>query len=412
MKRVAVSLLLMWCIGQTTGCGTASPKPVRHRQPLTSLLDDGAFANTPDLPTPKQIFELDVEIRQRAAEAYARKPPNLSDRAWFVGWIREVLSTFDYAAQTGSANQTWYAKRGNCLSLAILTAALARELGLAYRFQELIAPPSRDRQQGVMLVNKHVNVWISGGVVAADDAEYAVDETGATVYTSRFRFVSVIDFFPSSRDYPSDMISSAVVVANFYSNQAAEAFVDKQYNRTYWTARQALFVKPDHLPAWNVLGLVYARTGHQLAESVYRHALALFPTRIDQANLSTMNNLAVLLERQNRPDEARTLRRRIHNLTVLKCTDEINPFYFYDRAEVALKQKNFRRAAELYRKAIKRDPYQHEFFFGLFKAYWMLGNHHKASVALKRAVQTANDDQTTLNYRRKLVRLKGAGIRP
>ena len=45
----------------------------------------------------------------------------------------------DYdAVQTLTAGQAFEAGRGNCLSLVLLTAAMARELGLPYRFQQVI----------------------------------------------------------------------------------------------------------------------------------------------------------------------------------------------------------------------------------------------------------------------------------
>ena len=48
---------------------------------------------------------------------------------------RELQLDYD-ATYTGTAAETYAARKGNCLSLVIMTAAFARELGMTVRFQE------------------------------------------------------------------------------------------------------------------------------------------------------------------------------------------------------------------------------------------------------------------------------------
>jgi transglutaminase-like putative cysteine protease len=64
------------------------------------------------------------------------------------------------AAVTRNAAQAFEARTGNCLSLVIMTAALARELGLTVRFQSAFVDETWSRSGELYFRSGHVNITL------------------------------------------------------------------------------------------------------------------------------------------------------------------------------------------------------------------------------------------------------------
>src|SRR3546814_19470846 len=68
----------------------------------------------------------------------------------------------DYdASTTHTAAETFETRSGNCLSLVILTAALARPLNIDARYRFVPRARTWTRTQGMVLQNGHVNIELS-----------------------------------------------------------------------------------------------------------------------------------------------------------------------------------------------------------------------------------------------------------
>jgi Flp pilus assembly protein TadD len=377
LAPLAAAVLLAACAHAPVAPRVFDPAP---------LYDDAAFRPVAGEPGPAELFALPAaEVARLRAGFEARAASAPSKRVAFVAYIGAVLADFQYDDHTMRAADVLAKRRGNCLGLALLTASLARELKVPYVFQEVLAPPAWDRKNGLMLVNRHVNVWVF-------DPENPGDEYRMEMGQVRLADpASVIDFFPMSQSYPARYLADEKVVAMFYGNAAAEALVDGDADRAYAAAREALAIDPDFASGWNVLGLVYARRENPRAEPAYLRALDLQP---DDATAA--NNLAIWLDRHGRIAEAARLKARID------AERDANPFEAFDRGEVAFRAGDYREAATLFRRAADADPYQHEFQFGLFRAYWMLGRHDRALAALRQAIQITEDGEVVARYNRKL----------
>jgi Tfp pilus assembly protein PilF len=183
-----------------------------------------------------------------------------------------------------------------------------------------------------------------------------------------------------------------MVLAMFFNNLAAEAMVTHQWDRAYALLKVSLSQQPQFIAALNNLAILY-RNNHQLvmAERVYRFALQLQPQ-----NLTTLYNFAVLLDSEGRLDEWIEVNR------ILELERIRNPYYYYGMAQQAYREQRFTDAIHWYRLAIEKADYRHEFYFGLARSYWALGERKQAASSLKKALQLSRDDSWTHRYQAKL----------
>ena len=182
---------------------------------------------------------------------------------------------------TRNAAQTFDARAGNCLSLAIMTAALAKEIGLFVQYQIVLGDTVWARSGGMYLSIDHVNLTlgtIQGG--------RTLDAQSAPL---------TIDFLPGEdiRGQRIRVVSEETIVAMFMNNRAAESLAQGQVDAAYWWARAAIGQDPRFLSAYNTLGVIYRRHGNlHDAEKVLGYVLELEP-----GNTQAMSNLVARAER-------------------------------------------------------------------------------------------------------------------
>jgi Flp pilus assembly protein TadD len=110
-------------------------------------------------------------------------------------------------------------------------------------------------------------------------------------------------------------------------------------------------------------------------------------------------NLAKLLERQARPEEAAPFVTRLAQL------ERDPPFAHFDRGVAAAKAGDFRTARDEIRLELKRDPDYHEFHFWLGVAHASLGEHELARRHVARALEYSTTRREHDLYAAKLERL-------
>src|SRR5258706_9630100 len=137
------------------GCATAPPPP--RAEPL---FDDAAFPPASERIDAAEVFATSDAMRRFLRGSIAE---TLRARGPQVGLFealynaRQLKLEYD-SAPTRNAAQAFDARAGNCLSLVIMTAALAKELGLQVRFQQVSADNAWSRHGGTYFVSAHVNV--------------------------------------------------------------------------------------------------------------------------------------------------------------------------------------------------------------------------------------------------------------
>jgi tetratricopeptide (TPR) repeat protein len=374
---------------------------------LTSILL-AACASAPLAPRPETLFEdalfrpaaqpiraadvlalseamkrfLDDEIVQRAVAQDPRQL--LFDALYKKGGLR-----LDYdSAKTRNAAEAFAARSGNCLSLVLMTAAFAGELGLPVRFQQVIGEETWSRSGSIQFTNGHVNISLGRKSGAA---HVLYDDSG----------IMTIDFLPPQdlRGLHWRVLGEETVIAMYMNNRAAEALADEQFDDAYAWAHQAIIQDPKLLDAYNTLGVVFRRHGNpRQAERVFNYVLDREP-----ANVEAISNLGVALNAQGRFAEAEALSSK------LKTIQPYPPFHFFDLGIAAMRQGDFAAARDWFVKEVDRAAYNHEFHFWLALAYASLGDTGPAKQHLALAVENSTTRKDHDLYAAKLAMVQGAG---
>ena len=304
MRRPAVGQLPP-SASRCAAASKGSPPP-----PTESLFDDSLFAAPARPVDAGEVFALSEPMQryleQELARDVRRKGPRaaLVDALYAPGRLR-----LDYDAQrTRNAAEAFEARSGNCLSLVIMSAALARQLGLPVQFHSVHSDAGWGRSGDLLVSSGHVNLVLRH---PSGDARTRFDVVEAML----------IDFEPprpGEKQY-SRSISESTVLAMYMNNRAAESLAAGEVDEAYWFARAAIESEPTFLAAHNTLAVVYLRHGQpQRAERVLQRLLAAEP-----ANTAALANLARLYEKQGRTPEAAAVQQRLARIEpVLRCFAE------------------------------------------------------------------------------------------
>ncbi|MBY5993633.1 tetratricopeptide repeat protein [Ferrimonas balearica] len=366
-----ILLLVLWL------CSCASTAPLQVASP--DLFADTAFQQTQPVPSPESIFALSPEMKRTVFELSRSPDP----KAALLEMIREDGGIRYDNSLTQNAADTFASRTGNCMSLVVMTASLAKALEMPVRYQLVHTPPVWDRQGGLYLINGHVNLRVAA---AYNASEVRVTDGG-----------TVVDFLPGNqiRGFEVGRMSENQLIARYYNNLAAEALVSGDRDSAYFLLKAALTLEPQYGHAWNTLGVLYRQAGLEVeAEAVYRFAASM-----DSSELDALHNLAILLAAQDRLVEWQA----VHAQLELKRIR--NPYYHFDMGELAYQSGQYDKAVRFYRKAVDLADYRHEFHFGLSRAYFKLGNFAQSERHLDRAEALAPKDEKS-RYQLKLLALQ------
>ncbi len=356
--------------------------------PAPAELFDDALFEPPSHPVDaREVFRLSDAMRRYLDEDLARdvrrKGPRsaLIDALYAPGRLR-----LDYdAARTRNAAEAFEASSGNCLSLAVMSAALARHLGLSVQFHSVIGEAGWARNGELLVSNGHVNLTLRNpageGRVRFDVAE-----------------AMLIDFdppAPGQRQY-SRVVGESTVLAMYLNNRAAETLAAGEPGEAYWYARAAIEAEPTLLSAHNTLAVVYMRRGALAqAERVLKKLLVAEP-----ANVAALANLEQIYERQGRSADAEAVQQRLARI------EPYPPYHFFQRGVEALERRDYALARSMFEKEIERAAYHHEFHFGLAMASYGLGDLKEARRQLGLAMKASTRDADRQLYAGKLEKLR------
>ena len=288
------------------------------------------------------------------------------------------------SAKTRNAAQTFKDRTGNCLSLVIMTAALARELDMQVAFQRVLTDDTWARSGGLYFSIGHVNLIVGKPLLSLRNK---FDDSQITV-----------DFLPAgeTRGQRASPLSQETVIAMFMNNRAAEALARGNVSDAYWWAREAIVQDPSFLSAYNTLGVLYRRRGGLVeAELALTHVLQHEPE-----NIQVMSNLVLVLSDQGRANEAARLNAKIAAL------EPHPPFHFFNLGMASMKERNFKAARDHFAREISRDTYNHEMHFWIAAAYSGLGEMSLSRKHLANALEYSTTRKSGEMYSAKLDRLK------
>ncbi|MCG7530255.1 hypothetical protein MHM98_02645 [Psychrobium sp. MM17-31] len=376
-------LISISCVFFITSCATT--KSDIEDVNTQSFFIDSDFAKPDDFSQITDIYYLTPV--QKAMLSRTIKP---SVRQSFTQQIVDNLLQKDYRgfdydnSYTRTASQTLESKQGNCLSMVILSVAMAKHFDLKYKIYDVKTAPIWDRNGGLFLVNGHVNIQLQN---TNYDTKHSVYEF------MQSRFVT-LDFLPreTRRSLAKEQITEQQLAAMYFTNLAADAMVKRDWDRAYWLIKESLSYASEHAAAWNSLAVLYRYNKREdLAERLYKYALAL-----DPEDTNVITNLAILLSSQGRYQELFEYQRQI-NLAEMR-----NPYRYFDQAEVAMSNRKYEAAVKLYKKAIKLSPHVDQFYFGLFKGYSALDKDKLALKNLKLAKKKSSTLEERIRYSNKL----------
>jgi Tfp pilus assembly protein PilF len=359
MKRLAVVALSMLI----AACASAPPTPVPRQ-----LFDDRLFGPPSERISADDVFALSDAMRAYVDTEIARQVAAKGrQQALFDAlYARNELRLEYDSARTRTAAQAFAARSGNCLSLVIMTAAFAKELGLTIHFQSAYAEESWGRDDDTHYFIGHVNLVLG---------RRPLDQRFQTKDNDRM----TIDFLPPMevRALRTREVPEKTIVAMYMNNRAAEALADRRLDDAYAWARAAIEQDPDFASSYNTLGVVYQRHGDlEQARGVLAFALAREPS-----NTRVMSNLAAVLTAQERPQEAAALAQKLERM------EPDPPFAYFYRGVKAMTVRDYRAAKDLFAKEVDRAPYNHEFHFWLAAAYVGLGDTERAREHLTLAIE-------------------------
>jgi Tfp pilus assembly protein PilF len=369
-----------------TGCAGVSVKPEQRQ----AAFDDAAYGPALAVPTREDIFALTPAMhewlrRQGLASAAARgRPRPLIDALHEQGRLRIEYD----GSRTRTAAEAFEAGTGNCLSLVVLTSALAERLGLAVRYQDMETQIwERHEGPGLDLRIGHVNV-----LLGPPDSAMRLMGPGSVATWLMVDFLST----PGARPHAGQPIEKARLVAMLLNNRAGEALLAGDLRAAYWHVRAALAEDAQFAHAWNTLGVIHSRSGQlQRAEAALRLALIHDP-RHDAA----MGNLSGLLAALGRMGEAQEWAAR----QLLHLPE--HPMALFGAGLRALNAGDLAQARRLLERALPLSGGTHELHFALARTYAALGDAARTRRHLALAQEMGPTPQARERYAAKLETLR------
>ena len=379
------SYVFLFCFPLLVACQSNQSHLASQTLPPANIYLDSKFPsnNFIHIDTEQEIFHLDDEMRAMVdAKLVNKLTARQKSRILLEHLFNEENIALSYDGNANvTASQAYHSKIANCMSLTILAYTLAKAVDMNISFQEVDVPEYWVRNGKYNLLTGHVNLRVK---------EYK-DVNKRVVFGGH---ASQIDFDPfvAKKNFPSHVIKKHTLLAMFYNNKGAEALVNKNYPVAYQYLKKATQTDTQFASAWGNLGILYKINAHyDIAENAYRHAISL-----KHNNLTSLGNLALLLKKQGRVSEAQPIEEYIHQLRVK------NPYYHALLGNDALLNKSYQQALQHYKKAIQLDDEQHDFYFGLAKAYYMQDKLPLATKSLKKALALTKEKDTQSRYVAKL----------
>ncbi|HEX5640591.1 MAG TPA: tetratricopeptide repeat protein [Burkholderiaceae bacterium] len=362
---VAAGLVLVGC---------ATPFSSRSEAPA-ELFADALFGPPTEQVGAQEIFAMSDDMRR-----YARGEMSSLIRkhglhgALIEGLYRAGRLKLEYESTvTRNAAQAFEARAGNCLSLVIMTAAFAKDLGLQVRYQSAYITEAWRLKGDLLLLNGHVNVTLG--------QPSKLTRRSSSPGADWIRHQTTIDFLPAEelQGLRTVEIPESLVVAMYMNNRAVEALVQGRLDDAYAWAREAVRAEPSFVAAQNTLGVVYLRRGALAqAGAVFSHALASEPD-----HTSLLANYAEVASREGRVDEAAQLRARLARL------EPEPPLHYFNLGLAAMQREDFRAARDLFEKEAARGDASADVHFWLSLAHYRLGDIERAKRELTLASEAS-----------------------
>jgi len=364
-----------------TACASPTIAPESNILSVEVLLRAEPLTGESDVPVLDDIdiLVLDQEMLTFLDKHVSRKGQRmlrLHDLLYAI--ITEGSFGLEYDEITRTAQETFQARLGNCLSFTNMFVAMAREVGIEVAYQEVEIPPDWSLEGDTYVLNRHVNVYIDLGHAGTKVVDFNIDD------------------FHSS--YDRRLISDERALAHFYSNIGVEHMQKREPLEALRYFRKALSSDHEFSPVWSNLGALYSRAGYfKYAEAAYLRALEINPQE-----LIAMSNLGRLYESLGQTERAEWYNKQT-NLHRMR-----NPYYRYDLAREAFHARDYDAAIGHLKYSVRKKKNEGSFYLLMGLSYLQKGNEATARRWLEKAEQATGDDGLESEYHSKLEMLLSA----
>ncbi|MBD3586321.1 hypothetical protein HHX48_11285 [Salinimonas sp. HHU 13199] len=339
---------------------------------------------------PDEIYALpDTEKVAFLNWFHAPHNQSLAPHQRLAKYLEKTLHGFTYNGSTHNATEAAILDNGNCLSLAVITAALASVADIDLKFQKMNSPPVYKKQGDIMMLSSHVRTKAYNTVnkEGRDDGSFPKVLVPASV---------IIDYFPSYGNVKGEYVSQDAVSAMFYRNKVAVALVDNHVSKAFWLADKALKLAPNDPENVSAMAVVLRRLDKQdEAEQLYQQAIAH-----DITDITLLSNYLSLLSRQGREQEAAEV-----GELLLHQNDE-NPYSWITLASEHIDRRELKKAQYFLDKAKQLAPYLDDVYREQARCFFLQEKLDEAHQALTKAHQLAWDDRSRALYMAKQTALE------
>uniref|UniRef100_A0A486XKJ3 TPR domain protein n=1 Tax=Rheinheimera sp. BAL341 TaxID=1708203 RepID=A0A486XKJ3_9GAMM len=375
-------VLAILAFALVAGCSSISEGPIQPSIPNSDLLLNSKLS----VPSVEDIFGLEPAQKQEFLTYF--NDPNHSTipaRKRLYNFLSQHTANFDYMGQNYTARQAYASKAGNCISLAVLTKALADIANVEVKFQSIFSAPVFDIKNDFVVSSDHVRTFLfESDFVSKRGNEYF------------FQSLLVIDYLPSAGDIAGPHISEQTFIAMFYRNLATDAVLSGNYNQALALLNTALSFDSTYGSVINLIAVVHRRLNQpELAEQFYEYGL-----QVATRNVSIINNYALLKQLNGDKEGAQQL------LKSFSMSHENDPYQWYVLGKAAIKRGRPADAAIYFNNAIERAPYMHQLYLELALAHYQNNQLGYAKRTLEKAAELANGRDTQQRYFAKLEAIK------
>ncbi len=356
-------------------------------QPISSVKvfdprNDALFNYQSDIILLDDLHTLTTQQEERFLN-YLNHPHNVHtpSHELVYEYLDQFTNRFTYQENTYSASRTYDLRRGDCMSLAVLTTALANLAGVPVEYQLVDSDPVYGLSPNLAVRGVHVRTHLIDPDWQASSAQITLRKPGL-----------LVDYFPSGRERFIANLDSGEYASRFYLNLAVETLEQGDLDKSYWMTVTALEHDPLSADALNTLAVIYRRNeSFAEAERVYQFAIESLPNK-----LSALRNYELMLSALGRHDEAGEISFKLREL------EDPSPFSWYRGARDAFEKGDLKDAEFFYEKAIELAPYMPELRYGLAQVLAKQGNYHLAQTEIEQSLENVWGSSNRQPYKAKL----------
>lgn len=332
-----------------------------------------------NIQSPEEVVSLS-NAQQVAFKQYFYSPElaEVPEHRRLYRYIDDLFWGFTYLGKTYNAETALRLQSGNCMSLALLTSALADLVNVEIKYQRVNAEPVYHRHNNIMTLSTHVRSHLIESPLQDDEF-------------LGIRGRIIVDYYPQRGNIRGGMLDESAFFSMYYRNLAADAMLKNDYAYAYALMHQALTIASEDVENVNTMAVVLNKM------SFTKNALALyeFGLELEQDSLNLLSNYSELLAQEGDLERAEQIKSQVGEAYA------DNPYHWIDLAEQSIREGKYTVARRLTHRAIEQAPYLHEAYFTLARSYYLSQQSEKADQALQKAAELAYLPETEKLYQSK-----------